>query len=100
MPADATEALFTFQEVEDGLEISSDSGVITVGKVGGGTALPVGTALLIEFSGIDDEIASLVEMPVEYLWLNLAGARHAPEFGYLLHPTDYDDAVGAILNRT
>jgi hypothetical protein len=89
----ATEAIFTFEEVEDGFEISSESGVITVRKVDDGTELPAGTALLIELSGVGDEIAGMVEIPVEFLWLNLAGARHSPEFAYFLHPVDYDAAV-------
>jgi hypothetical protein len=93
MPADATEAIFTFEEVEDGFEISSEAGVIMVCKVGDGTALPVGTGLLVELSGVGDEIASMVEFPLEFLWGNLDGARHSPGFAYFLHPVDYDEAV-------
>jgi hypothetical protein len=92
MPADATEAIFTFEEVEDGLEISSEAGTTVVCKVGDGTALPVGTGLLVELSGVDDE-ASMVEFPLEFLWGNLPEARHSPEFAYFLHPVDYDAAV-------
>jgi hypothetical protein len=63
--------------VEDGFEIGSESGVILVCKVGDGTALPAGTALLVELSGVGDEIASMVEFPPEFL-LNLPEARHCP----------------------
>ena len=40
MPADATEATFTFEEVEDASEIGSDAGVIMVCKAGDDTVLP------------------------------------------------------------
>jgi hypothetical protein len=93
MPADAMEAEFTFEEVEDGFEIGSDAGVIMVCKVGDDTALPVGTALLVELSVVGDEIASMVEFPLEFLWDNLPEARHLPNFAYFLHPDDYDAAV-------
>jgi hypothetical protein len=93
MPADAMEAEFTFEEVEDGFEIGSEAGVIMVCKVGDGTALLAGTGLLVELSGVDDEIASMVEFPLEFLWGNLPEARHLPKFAYFLHPTDYDSAV-------
>jgi hypothetical protein len=91
----ATEPRYIFEETDDGLEISSHAGTIMVCKVGDSTALPVGTALLIELDG-GPEIAGMIEIPLEYLWLNLAGAGHAPENLYCLHPVDYDAAVRVV----
>jgi hypothetical protein len=58
---------FTFEEVEDGLEISSESGVIMICKVGEGvTAFPAGSASLMQMLG-GDEVALLGANPVDRL---------------------------------
>jgi hypothetical protein len=94
MAVDATEAKFTFEEVEDRLEISSESGVIMVCKVGEGqTALPVGSVVLTQMLGVDGIDVFEKHIPIEIFWTNLALWKHSPGYVYWLHPVDYDAAV-------
>jgi hypothetical protein len=61
-------------------------------KFGEGAQFPTGTAVLTQMLG--DKVAVFEPpIPLDALWLNLAGARHSPEYVYWLHPADYDAAV-------
>jgi hypothetical protein len=83
--------------VEDGFEIGSESGVIKVCQVDEDVIdFPAGSASLTQMLG-DDDVVLLGSIPLESFWLNLASARHSPEYVYWLHPVDYGAVVRAIL---
>jgi hypothetical protein len=92
--ADATEAIFTFEEVDDGFEIGSEAGTIMVRKVGEGQiALAAGSVMPMQLLDDGGIVWFEKHIPIEIFWTNLRLWKHAPEFVYFMHPVDYDRAV-------